>query len=1280
MGAPHVVVGHNDSDRRVTGRTGRLTGSLLLLEKSKRSSRVPGPLPTFGVDRMTVSWLGAGRSFRFLGALMNDRSANNDVLLGILAVEMKFISRDQLVRGAKVWNENPNSSLAETLESLKLLSSSDRQSLEKAVVDRIRQSDDTDESVCPTLDHTPSDMVQDEEASGSNSPTLDHTPSAEDLTNLTNESYSLWAANSEAIIGDPDAEDAIYHPATDPQSIRFKKIRFHEKGGLGEIHVAMDREVPREVALKEIKPRYANVQASRERFAQEARITGALEHPGVVPVYGLGHYPDGQLYYVMRFIEGETLSKAVSRYHKSGEEQCDPGQRRLEFRRLLNHFIDVCQVIDYAHNRDIIHRDIKPDNVMLGCYGETLVVDWGLAKKMDEEELESESKDEHPSPVKIRSASTTLPGSVVGTPAYMSPEQALGSVDQVGPASDVYSLGATLYRVLTGKFPFQGDTALEQVAAGNFKHPCEVAPDVPRALEAICVKAMSPEPEDRYESAGELAADMECWLADEPVSVYREPFLQRIFRFVRHHKVTVSASAALLMTALIAVVVWLQVEASRDSQSLSDVQKNLGAGEEALAANDLPKALMFFTQAEAVAKKRTSLKKVFNDAAMQRQHVEQTISTRADFDAMLGQIDKNMDEVRFRTVFGDMVAGRNLIRSIYDAYQQGGWAQRLESEDLDHEAVNQLREHMAEAIVLLARAEVDSAPKDKQAASLRDAIAMLADAEQLRRGRRAIYRLRSDYYQMLGEADQAESDRQRLLQTAPATAFDFFLEGTDARTKGDIFKAISEYENALAENPDHVWSHMMLAVCWLQLQQPVRAIAAYDQVTRLRPQFAWAFAGKALALARLGDWEAAHAALNRAESIAPNLSAVANNRGVVYLTRATTAGEGASVRQKMKWLSLASEQFRRSHEQEPTDPGPLSNLGATYAERAAIFRELGKKESAQKELDQAIDNFSQALGQYPDYLEALLGRGETRMRFEELDAALQDLLTAQRVAPRDPRVEYRLGGVYERLAERAASGNNIASAREYLQQAERSYGRTLRVWPQDPRAFLGRGRVRHRLWQLAQSHGGTKNDPSLVKQAIADFDVAEAWGAGKLGRDALAGLYSQRADLKAGSGREDEAIVDYQLATQQGGAGASIHLRLGWARLLDTLSAEKQFDQALQGSDQLNVRQQAEAYNGRGYAEALLGKDTKACADADAAVKLAGGRWQVLYNAATVYAVATGIAEYELQDSKLADARAKRTLDLLRKAIGLGLDKDIIRQDRAFVSLKHRPEFQAMVE
>ena len=1221
---------------------------------------------------------------------MNDRSPDQDFLLGILAVEMKIISPDALIRAANVWKAERNKSLGGTLEDLGLLSAVDREHLRNLVAEKMDRGDgDSQESISETLDQTsPADIGPD---AGSreeeNFQTIDHTPSNEDLTNLTNPSFPLWAANSEVVIGDPDAAEAVYQPASDPQSLRFKKLRFHDKGGLGEIHVAMDREVPREVALKEIKPRYANVQASRERFAQEARITGALEHPGVVPVYGLGHYPDGQLYYAMRFIEGETLSKAISRFHKLTDEPRDPGQERLDFRKLLNHFIDVCQVMDYAHSRGIIHRDIKPDNIMLGCYGETLVVDWGLAKKIDEEDVESMRADEQPLPVKIRSASATMPGSVVGTPAYMSPEQALGSVDVVGPASDIYSLGATLYRILTGKFPFQGETALQQVAVGNFKHPCEVAPDVPRALEAICVKAMAPEPESRYPSPGTLAADMERWLADEPVSVYREPFIQRAFRFARHHKVPVSATAALLVTTLIAAAVWFQVEATRDQEALSDVQKNLGAGQEALATNDLPKALKFFTQAEATAKKRSSLSGVFTDAAEQRQQVEQSIETRGQFGKMLAQVDGSMDEVRFRSIYGETLAGRDLCRSIYRTYQEGDWKNRLESENLDSEAVNRLRENLAEAIVLLARLEVLLAPGDKQPETLRNAIEMLADAEQLRRGRRAVYRLRSDYYQRLGEEDRAESDRQQLHQTQPATAFDFFIEGTDERTQGDILGAIAQYENALLQNPDHVWSHMMLAVCWLELQQPVRAVAAYDQAIRLRPQFAWAYVGKALALADLGDWEAAHAALNRAESIAPNFYAVANNRGVIYLTRATSVGEDANLRQKMKWLSLAGEQFVRSHQLEPRDLGSLSNLGTTHAERAAVLAKTSKKNESQDEIDQAIDYFSQALQQYPEYLSALLGRGETRLRFGETDAALQDLLAAQRIAPNDPRVEYRLGGVYEKLAMRARDAGNMSSASENLRQAELSFDRALRVRSQWPVAVLGRGRVRHRLWKLLRRQAVRENAEhstqalaDLSKQALADFDAAESQGVGLLSHEALADLYSRRADLKAGSGREDEAMVDYQLAMQQGGDEASIRHRLGWARLLDTSSAEKLFDQALQGEDQLSVVQRADARNGRGYARVLQGNHLEACSDAEEAVKLAGNIPEILVNAAAIYGLATGIAQYEVQDQKLADARANRTVALLRKALELGLNKAIIRKERAFVPLLHRPEFKAIIE
>jgi serine/threonine-protein kinase len=346
-------------------------------------------------------------------------------------------------------------------------------------------------------------------------------------------------------------------PATGP--IRYRSLRPHAKGGLGEVFLAMDEELGREVALKEIQGRHADRPESRARFLIEAEVTGGLEHPGIVPVYGLGKYPDGRPYYAMRFIRGRTLKDAIDDYHDVDGEPCDPGERALELRALLRRLIDVCNALAYAHARGVLHRDIKPANIMLGHFGETLVVDWGLAKTLDRPEAHVEGELQPLRPLSAgASGSHTMYGSTVGTPNFMSPEQAAGDLDRMGPASDVYSIGATLYCILTGRPPFhepQIQLLLHKVRQGQFPRPRAISRQVAPALEAICLKAMALRPEDRYHSTRALADDLEHWLADEPVSCYLEPWPARLARWARRHKTLVTTSAALVLAATAALAI-----------------------------------------------------------------------------------------------------------------------------------------------------------------------------------------------------------------------------------------------------------------------------------------------------------------------------------------------------------------------------------------------------------------------------------------------------------------------------------------------------------------------------------------------------------------------------------------------------------------------------------------------------------------------------------------------------------------------------------------------------
>ncbi|MDB2686890.1 serine/threonine-protein kinase [Mariniblastus sp.] len=361
-------------------------------------------------------------------------------------------------------------------------------------------------------------------------------------------------------------------------SQRFKILRHLASGGLGHVSVADDEELEREVAVKEMRAEYAKDPDARRRFELEALITGGLEHPGVVPVYGFGKKVDGSPYIAMRYIKGETLRKAVKNYHEN-HDTLNAEERVLEFRNLLTRFVDTCNAIGFAHSKGVIHRDIKPDNIMLGSYGETLVVDWGLAKKVGSEDV-FKIEDEKSLMLRQSVLSRTLGGSTLGTVPFMSPEQAEGRMEELRQASDIYSLGSTLFYILTGEPPYTGKdivSVLSLVRENRYLPPISVDVNTPKPLNSICCKAMQKVPMDRYETALLLASDVEKWLAGEKAVAHQETLFEKSARWIRNNQTVAAAAGILLLTVAIASIFGTLFVNNERNKTVSAQQETLAA-------------------------------------------------------------------------------------------------------------------------------------------------------------------------------------------------------------------------------------------------------------------------------------------------------------------------------------------------------------------------------------------------------------------------------------------------------------------------------------------------------------------------------------------------------------------------------------------------------------------------------------------------------------------------------------------------------------------------------
>jgi ABC-type multidrug transport system ATPase subunit len=440
------------------------------------------------------------------GAAMADRGADRNLLFGVLALQLQFVTQHDLIDAMYEWVRDKGRPLGQILVQNGALAEDAQKLLDALVQQHAARNGGSAARSLLALGPAvcvpgPLRQLADADVQAS-------------LLHLAPAGRGAAGEKTTPVAGQPPAGAAVGTPTS--AGLRFRLLREHARGGLGQVSVALDEEFRREVAVKEIQERFADDPESRSRFLLEAEITGRLEHPGIVPVYGLGTREDGRPFYAMRLIRGVDLQAAIGAFHGAGGAGA-ADQHDLEFRRLLRRFLDACNAVAYAHSRGVLHRDLKPANVMLGEYGETLVVDWGLAKLIDRPEGGGGSEATLPA---LAAGAQTVAGRAIGTPAFMSPEQAAGRLEQLGPATDVYSLGATLYCLLTGRPPFEGGTAevLGKVQRGDFLGPRALNPTVSPALEAVCLKAMALRPEQRYPSVKALSEDVENWLADRPVS------------------------------------------------------------------------------------------------------------------------------------------------------------------------------------------------------------------------------------------------------------------------------------------------------------------------------------------------------------------------------------------------------------------------------------------------------------------------------------------------------------------------------------------------------------------------------------------------------------------------------------------------------------------------------------------------------------------------------------------------------------------------------------------
>lgn len=964
------------------------------------------------------------------------------------------------------------------------------------------------------------------------------------------------------------------------------------RGGMGVVYKARHIKLKRLVALKMILSGGHAGDDAIARFKIEAEAVARLQHPNIVQIYEIGSQ-DHQPYFSLEFIDGGSLDRQT-------EGKPQPVTQAASLIETLANAMHV------AHEQGIIHRDLKPANILLTQTGEPKITDFGLAKQTDQAHGHTET------------------GSVMGTPAYMAPEQAQGNTRHLGRSADIYSLGAILYELLTGEPPFQGQTVMDTlilVQTQEPKAPSKLRPRLPRDLETICLKCLEKEPERRYVTAAALAEDLRRFLNHEPILARPVRAWERGVKWLRRHPAGAACLALLLLSTTGALATYT-VQTTREQQRTSSARRRID--EQFLRAQEAEKNEAWGGARDLLL---SAAEESRDNPALARQNaiVQESlerVQRRLQAVGRLQEFTQARDEAIFHATLAGGETGEGNFAQTRTAVEKAlaavGLTIPVESAWVPDPAFTpeeqkEIRRTCYELLLTLSDTVAQrgaNAAHDVRRERTQEALKILSGAEHFGLDTRAYHLRRGRYLAILGEQAAADKEAKRAAECPTQTARDHFLVGEEYYKRGDVSAARAEFEEALRVEGDGFWASYFLALCHVKLGQPRLAVEPLNYCLARKQRLAWIYLLRGFVYGQLGNYPAAEDDFSEVLSRAPSpevLYVLYNNRAVMRVGQKNYKGATADLKAA---IDLKPEQYQ------------------AYASMAQVEFLQGRFEEAVAGMDLAVAA-AQKLVERNSVDATTLGllyraRSRFQLARQDVSAALADLDRAAGLetpeSPALPGLQAERGRLLHRLQRH---GDAIVA-----------YSAALKTVRPNPEIYR---------WK-AEALVAAQRYPEAA-EAFKDFTQAGGALAVK-DYQLLALAHHKNGDLRAAVDDLTKILEMEPDNVEVLGQRAQVYLVVRAYTL-----AIRDFDrvQALSPDD-------ANLYEGRAFAEAKLGQHQKAAGDAEEALRRGTPNARAYYRAARTLAQAAAQVDVERAGNDSPAVRTRRVyedraLALLREAL-----------------------------